>query len=135
MLKIISYLTEDKNLTDNKPALNPISLDIIFIEIVYDMIAQKPLVTIKLELDTAISDKFMHQAEQFAIFLFNMCGDNSYMVQPVLDALTNYKHISHSHLLFVNNVIFLWDKLMSQTYVSHNEPVVRPSQVFRQLEN
>jgi hypothetical protein len=82
-----------------------------------------------------ISDKFMYQAEQFAIFLFNMCGDNSYMVQPVLDALTNYKQISHSHLLFVNNIIFLWDKLMSQTYTSSKEPVVRPSQVFRQLEN
>lgn len=138
MYKIISYLFEDK---EDKPMDN-INLSVkdsltslLNVNIAYDILLQKPIVSIDIQIYEPLSDKFLEQAEQCSIFFFNLCGNNSYLVKPILDALEDIKKLSSSHVLFINNILFLWDKLMNDFSPMSNGPVVRPSQVFKSQES
>lgn len=136
MFKIIASLIQEKN--EHKIENNiDISAEIIQLNIVYDMITQKPIITLNINLSNPTSEKFIDQAEAVSIFLFNLCENNTYIIDLVLDAINKFKALSNSHALFANNVLFLWDKLINNHIYTDKttEPVIKPSHVFRQLDN
>lgn len=132
MFKIIRHLFRDEEQTtvvsnDIKDSI----YDILNVHIVYDTAAQLPVITLELNIRDPLSEEFIKQAEEVAIFCFNLCGNNNYLLQPLLDALGFVKNMSNSHTLFVNNVLFTWEKLMKDKIPLPKEPMVKPSQVFR----
>lgn len=136
MFKIIASLIQEKN--EHKIETNiDVSAEIVQLNIVYDMITQKPIITLNINLSNPTSEKFIDQAEEVSIFLFNLCENNTYIIDLVLDAINKFKTLSNSHALFANNVLFLWDKLINNHIYTDKtiEPVIKPSHVFRQLDN
>ena len=127
MFKIINELIKKNNST--------IPSDDIYFNIRYNPETSSSTIDLNISIKDPSKEDFLYQAEHFAVFIFNVCGDNPYLINPTLAALNKLKKQSTTHLLFVNNVFYVWDKLIEQTIKTDTKPLVRPSKVFKQINN
>lgn len=129
---LAKFLSSNKTKNIDAAPVSDLDKDIILINVAIDTKTEE----IGLFLDAHpynIEDKRMvEQAEKFAHGLYLLCGDKAYFTKLVLDNIDKLKKKSTKDSMFYDNVIFFWNHYLNmKNNNTENDPVIKPSKVFK----